>query len=154
MASSSWKPRSVWIPVGVTVVMGPLRRSTSVTSGVRRYQRCRRRRVAHDAGDRLAVQRRGHPVGLDVEEDVAPVERIHYPVLIDGAQLVRARRRPDRRPAEHVDQHRECRQSGGADGMRALRGADLAVAFSSSSSPDRTGAPARAACRHASAETP
>ena len=92
-----------------------------------RHQRRGGVRVLHDAGDRLAVQCGGHPVGLDVEEDVTPVERAHDAALLDGPQLLLARGRLDRRPGQHVEQHRERAQPRGADRMRALRRADLGV---------------------------
>ena len=37
--------------------------------------------------DRLAVELRGHSVGFDVEEDVAPTERAPHAALLDGRFL-------------------------------------------------------------------
>ena len=54
------------------------------------HQRRRRFRILDDPRHRLAVQLGGHPVGLDVEEDVTPVQRTQHAVLFDGAQLVLA----------------------------------------------------------------
>ena len=100
---------------------------TLAAERMRRHQRGRRLRILDDAGDRLAVQLGGHPVGLDVEEDVAPVERAHHAALLDGAQPILSRRALDRRTDQHVQEHRERGQPGRADRVFPLRGPDLGV---------------------------
>jgi hypothetical protein len=52
------------------------------------HQGGRRIGVLDDPRYRFAIQLCRHPVGLDVEEDVTPIQRAHHAVLSDGAQLV------------------------------------------------------------------
>jgi hypothetical protein len=45
-------------------------------------------RILDDPRHRLAVQRGGHPVRLDVEEKVPPIQRTQDAVGFDGPQLI------------------------------------------------------------------
>ena len=68
------------------------------------HQRRRRRRILDDPGHRPPVQFGRHPVGLDVEEDIAPVQRPHHPALGHRGVTLLGCGVLDARFAQHVEQ--------------------------------------------------